>query len=94
MYKRCLLMFKHVIVENDINIAKTHLILKQCLKIAKVENLSQLTIIKSWKKIKYFVDFLNVNYYKKYYKYFVLMNINFIKCKLLQRLLQIFKKSF
>jgi hypothetical protein len=92
--KRCLLMLKHSAVESDINIAKTHLISKQCLKIAKAKNLSQLTIIKSWKKIKHFVDFLNVNYYKDYYKYFVSMNISFIECRLLQRLLQTFEKSF
>jgi hypothetical protein len=81
--KRCELMLRHSFAESDINIAKTHLISKQCLKIAKIKNLSQLTIIKSWKKIKYFVDFLNVNYYKDSYKYFVLMKICFIKCKLL-----------
>ncbi len=52
--KRCELMLRHSSVENDINIAKTHLISKTCRKIAKAESLSQLTIIKSWKKIKYF----------------------------------------
>ncbi len=87
-------MLRHLFVKSDINIAKTHLISKQCLKIAKTKNLSQLMIIKNWKKIKHFVDFLNVSYYKDYYKYFVSINICFIKCKLLQRLLQTFKKSF
>jgi hypothetical protein len=73
--KRCELMLKHSFTENDINIAKTHLTSKTCRKIAKANDLFQLTIIKSWKKIKYFVDFLNVNYYKNYYKYFVSMNM-------------------
>jgi hypothetical protein len=92
--KRCELMLRHSFVESDINIAKTHLISKTCRKIAKAENLSQLMIIKSWKKIKYFVNFLNVNYYKDYDKYFVSMNICFVECRLLQRLLQTFEKSF
>jgi hypothetical protein len=92
--KRCELMLKHSFVESDINIAKTHLISKQCLKIAKAESLSQLTIVKSWKKIRHFVDFSNVNYYKDYYKYFASMNICFIESKLLQRLLQTSEKSF
>jgi hypothetical protein len=92
--KRCKLMLRHSFVENDINIAKTHLISKTCRKIAKTKNLFQLTIIKSWKKKKYFVDFLNVNHYKDYYKYIVSMNIYFIECKLLQKLLQTFEKLF
>ncbi len=90
--KRCDLVLKHSFVENDINIAKTHLTFKQCLKIVKAENLSQLTIIKSWKKIRHFIIFSNVDYYKDYYKYSALMNICLLECELLQRLLQMFEK--
>jgi hypothetical protein len=68
--KRCDLVLRHSFVEIDINIAKTHLIFKQCLKIVKAKSLFQLTIIKSWKKIKHFVTFSHVDYYKNYYKYF------------------------
>jgi hypothetical protein len=92
--KRCNLVLKHLSVENDINIAKTHLKFKQCLKIVKAESLSQLTIIKNWKKIKHFIIFSNVDYYKDYCKYSALMNICLLECELLQRLLQMFEKIF
>ncbi len=55
--KRCELVMKHSFIENETHTAKTHLSLKQCVKIAKIESLSQLTLIKSWKKIRDFICF-------------------------------------
>jgi hypothetical protein len=49
--KRCEFVLEHSFTESDINIAKSHLNSKQCFKIAKTESLSQLTLMRNWKKI-------------------------------------------
>jgi hypothetical protein len=52
--KRCELVLKHSFADFETHTTKMHLSSKQCVKIAKVEDLSQLTIVKSWKKIRRF----------------------------------------
>jgi hypothetical protein len=49
--KRCHLILDHSFVENNTNTAKSHLSSKQCSETFKVSDLSQLTLIKTWKKM-------------------------------------------
>jgi hypothetical protein len=51
--KRCYLILNHSFVENDTNIAKSHLSSKQCSETFKISDLFQLTLIKTWKKMSF-----------------------------------------
>jgi hypothetical protein len=58
--KRCQLILEHSAVENDINTIKIHLTSKQCSEIFKIDDLSQLTLTKIWKRVSWF--FINVKF--------------------------------
>jgi hypothetical protein len=49
--KRCHLMLNHSIIKNDINTTKLHLNSKQCFEKFKFNDLFQLTLKKTWKKV-------------------------------------------
>lgn len=49
--KRCEIVLKHSATRSEINTTKAHLIFKQCVKVVKFEDFSQLILIKNWKKI-------------------------------------------
>jgi hypothetical protein len=59
--KRCNFVLEYSFAENEIYTTKTHLSFKQCVKIAKVENFSLLTIKKICEKTHQIISYLQIS---------------------------------